>query len=136
MYISLSAIGRTFGDINAKIGALNADFHMIDVDDLFRHVETEAEKITRLRTRVRAFARVLGVEEDYVFFDEISYEGNDFTPGGDALDHVDNVAKVYDWISGTLGEWDYLPLIARLYADGWKYINFDDLRGEAEDFFM
>jgi hypothetical protein len=102
-----------------------------DLDDLFQHVQTDAEAKDRLRWRIKALARIWGVEESYVEFDSIFAEDQDLWQGGDALDVYEDVVGLHWWLS-TANEWEKAPILARVVTDGFKYMDFDNLGKEVD----
>lgn len=132
MNIELSVVGMDAFSLAEKV---DEGFVSFDLDNLFEHVVAEKDMIARLETRIRTVARLAGVDVDYVHFDDVQFEGHDITPTDDAIERAADVAKFWNWAEGSR-EWEYLPIIARIYVDNWKYIDFDNLGNEMDNYFI
>ncbi len=132
MYITLSVVGIDTVDLYHRAPKQFIEF---DLEDLFENTIFEDEMVTRAETRVRALARVLGVEVDYVQFESAEMHGHLLDGrSGDAIDLLADYVKLWNWASDK-GEWDYLPIFARVAEDGFRYTDSGNFNRELENFF-
>lgn len=104
-----------------------------ELDELLKHAVYSEN---RLRWRVKAYARLAGVNWAMVYFSTVAPDGTNLGDHarGRTDTMIDEVVKLYEWAESA-HQYDEKVVYAWL-SENWRGTNFDDLDGVLDNFFQ